>query len=321
MADPLKYFPEAKQKELANLVWTLAAKKTEFYSTACQVSIHRFVSMDARRVVHAKDWITYWRQDGEKENNDEVNRQLGRSVEYFSGECIADVEHFFVAAFIHLVLGPSVTTAAIYGYETLDILVKNPLKNAVHAHTVGENITDAFINGFPNGWRGWLNSARWNYGQAIQAQSGIAFAAELPEGRSSMITPIDDLAVSAARAMDEIRRGIAFLRQAIPPPPKLPKFDNSPPVVCPVGPKPGVPDKEFPLNFNDPNRRSLSAIAKILYGSWDFWPLLWWHNPNISNPNRLKGMKSIRYRERQTYSAEDFKKAKEYAPSWKNFPL
>jgi hypothetical protein len=319
MADPLKYFPEPKQKELANQVWNLAATKKDFYSSVCQVSFHKFVSPDAKRVVHAKDWVTYWRQDGEPENNDKVNTQLGHAPGYYSGECIADVEHFFVASFIHLVIGPSITQVAVFGYETLDTALKKPLLNALDAYNNGNDITDAFIEGFPSGWRGWLNSARWNYGQAMRAQSGIAFAAELIEGRG-LIPGIDDTAVALARAIDEIRRGIVYLRQAIPPPPRLPKFDTTPPGTCPIDRKPGVPDKEFFLDFKDQTKRSLSAIAKTLYGSWDYWPLLWWHNSHIANPNKLQGLKSIRYREKHTYSPEDFRKAKEHAPSWKSFP-
>ncbi len=320
MADPTIHFPEPRQKELAKQVWTLAATKKDFYATICQVSFHRFVTADARQVVHAKDWITYWRQDGDPESNGNVNVQLGHAPDYYSGECIADVEHFFVAAFMHLILGASLTQVGIFGWETLDTALKKPILNAIDAHNHGRNVTDAFVDGFPNGWRGWLNSARWNYGQAIRAQAGIVFASQLMEG-SSMLPIINDPGVAAARAINDIRQGVDYLRKAIPPPPKLPKFDNQPPAVCPIGPKPGVPDKEFILNFADPNRRSLSAIAKLLYGSFDYWPLLWWHNPSIANPNRLKGMRSIRYREKQTYSPNDFQKAKEFAPSWKNFPL
>ena len=85
--------------------------------------------------------------------------------------------------------------------------------------------------------------------------------------------------------------------------------------------KPGVPDKAFTLVFSDPARRSLSAIAKLLYGSHEYWPLLWWHNPGIANPNRLQGLSAIRYREASTYSPADFAAAKAAAPSWKQFPM
>jgi len=320
MADPLKYFPEAKQKALAQQVWTLAATKREFYSTICQANFYRFSTQDARRVVHAKDWLTYWRQDGAPDDNDSVNKQLNHLPGYYSGECIADVEHFFVAAFMHLVIGPSLTQVAIFGYETLDTTLKIPLMKAADAYNHGRDIGDAFFSGFPSGWAGWFNRAKWNYGQAIRAQAGIAFAAELLEGRG-LVPGVDDNAVAMARALDAIRRGVEYLRRAIPPPAKLPKFDDAPPAVCPINPKPGVPDKEFILNFADPNRRSLSAIAKILYGHFDYWPLLFWHNSKIINPNRLKGLRSVRYREKNTYSPDDLRKAKEFAPSWKQFPM
>jgi len=108
-------------------VWELARTKTTFYSTICKVNEYRFNSPDARRVLHAKDWLTYWRQDGSADDNANVNRELGHPADYYSGECIADVEHFFVAAFMEVAIGPSLSQVGFVGWETFDILLKKPV--------------------------------------------------------------------------------------------------------------------------------------------------------------------------------------------------
>jgi hypothetical protein len=320
MADPLKYFFDSKERELVSQVWSLAGKKTEFFSTICKVNQYYFASPDAKRTLHAKDWMTYYRQDGAREDNDTVNRQLGHPPGYYSGEAIADVEHFFVAAFMHVAIGPAITQVGIVGWETFDTLLKRPLMNAMHAYNHNQSVGKAFYDGFPSGLRGWFNSARWNYGQAVRAQSGIAFASELIEGKS-YIPVFGDIPVTLAQATANLRAAVDFVKRAIPAPPKFPNFGDAPAGICPIPPKPGIPDKEFVLNFADPQRRSLSAIAKLLYGGFELWPLLWWHNPQISNPNRLKGLRSIRYRDKHTYSTSDLQAARQAAPSWKNFPM
>jgi|GEM_PF-2185673 len=55
MADPLRYFYDAKQRELADQIWTIAATKTTFYTTVCSMNRYWFNSSDARRLLHAKD--------------------------------------------------------------------------------------------------------------------------------------------------------------------------------------------------------------------------------------------------------------------------
>jgi hypothetical protein len=323
MADPLRFFPEAKQKEMAGQVWQLAASKTQFFSTICSINQYRFLTPDAKRVLHAKDWLTFHRQDGSPEDNDHVNAELGKPIDYYSGECIAEVEHFFVAAFMEVAIGPALTQVGVLGWETFDITLKHPILKAMDAHNNGRSITEAFLDGFPKGLRGWLKSVEWNGGQAIRAQSGIVFGSELIEGKLFLIDPSNQAALTAATAAQKLRDAVNFLERvmASDPPPRLPNLGSAPIGTCPIPPAPGIPDKEFVLDFKDPNKRSLSAVAKIVYGSFDYWPLLWWHNPTIQNPNRLQGMRSIRYREKHTYAPSDFQKAKDAAPSWKNFPL
>lgn len=321
MANPLSYFNDAKQRELASQVWSLAATKQTFYSTICRVNQHRFNSPDAKRVLHAKDWITYWRQDGAPEDNDALNKELGHPTGYFSGEAIADVEHFFVAAFMEVAIGPALTQVGILGWETFDTALKRPILKALEADAQGGDVAAAFFNGFPKGLRGWFDSAKWNYGQAIRAQSGIVFGAELIEGQTAM-PGLGDGAIAIARATKLLRDAVNFVESALAasPPPRSPLLDGSPIGTCPIPPKAGVEDKEFPLDFSDPNKRSLSAIARTVLGSLDLWPLIWWHNPTIKNPNRLKGLTMVRYRELATYSKDDISKAKAAAPTWKNYP-
>ncbi len=323
MANPLRYFYDAKQKEMAAQVWTLAATKTAFFSTICSVNQYRFNTPDGKRVLHAKDWCTYWRQDGAPEDNDAVNRELGKANGYYSGECIAEVEHFFVAAFMEVAIGPALTQVGVVGWETFDIVLKRPVLKALEADVQGRDVPTAFFNGFHGGFQAWFNSVKWNYGQALRAQSGIAFGAELIEGQTS--TPLaGDGAIAIARATAALRDAVNFVERALDtlPPPRLPSFDTTPIGTCPIPYKPITTDKEFKLDFNDPKRRSLSAVSMIVYQTFDLWPLIWWHNPSLaSNPNKLKGLTSVRYREISTYSSAEIKLAKDTAPTWKNYAL
>jgi hypothetical protein len=320
MADPLRYFGDPQERELAREVWDLAAKRTTFYSTICRVNQYRFTSPDAHRLVYAKDWLTYWRQDGGSDDNANVNRQLGHPVGYYSGECIADVEHFFTAAFMGIAIGPSLTQLGSAGWETFDILLKNPVLKAGKAYTLGDDVSKAFFDGFPHGWRGWWTSVKWNYGQLLGTeQSGLVFASELPEGFAGL--PWSQVSVSVAKATTDLHDAVDFVRRELStPPPPSPEGGAPPAGKSPVAPKPGVPVKEFRLDFGDPNKRSLSAIAKGLYGSFDLWPLIWWQNPDISNPNRLQGKRSVRYRDLSTYTSGEIAAAKAAAPTWKNYP-
>jgi len=320
MADPRRYFPEPKQKELAGEVWDLAGRKTGFYSSVCQVNAFRFVSADARRILHGKDWMTHWRQDGGPDDNADVNRELGHTNGYYSGECIADVEHFFVAAFMEIVVGPHLTQVGVWGWETFDILLKGPVLKAVAAQATGRNVGEAFLSGFPSGLKGWFRSVEWNYGQALRAQAGIEFGATTIEGAVSALgMPLD--AGLGVHPVKQLRNAVEVLRRANaevsrgkqPSSPVMPVHSNPA--------NPGTADREFRLDFRDPNKSSLSAIARAVYGALELWPLIWWHNPGIRNPNRLQGLTSVRYRDLGTYSPAEISSAKATAPTWKNFPL
>lgn len=320
MADPLRYFYDSKQREMAAQVWKIAGTKTNFYSTICSINQYRFTSPDAKRVLHAKDWVTYWRQDGAPEDNDAVNRELGKPNGYYSGECIAEVEHFFVAAFMEVAIGPALTQVGVVGWEVFDTTLKRPVLKALEADTKGGDVALAFFGGFHKGLQGWFDSAVWNGGQAIRAQSGIAFGADLIEGQTTM-PMVGDLSIAISRATVGLRDAVDFVQKALASPPP-PRFSGSPIGTCPIPPKPGVSDKEFKLDFNDPKRRSLSAVSMAVYGSFDLWPLIWWHNPSLAaNPNKLKGLTHVRYRELSTYSQADIAAAKAAAPSWKNYAL
>ncbi len=322
MANPLRYFYEAKQKEMAAQIWDLASSKSTFYSTICSINQKRFLTSDARRVLHAKDWCTYWRQDGEPENNDAVNRELGHPNGYYSGECIAEVEHFYVAAFMEIAIGPGLTQIGVVGWETFDITLKRPLMEAYKAHDDGRNVSEAFFGGFHGGLQAWFNSIKWNYGQVARAQSGLAFGAEILEGRPILL-PVDP-AVALAEATVKLRDAINFIEKvrSEPLPTKLPSFDKAPIGTCPIPYKPATPDKEFKLDYNDPKRRSLSAVSMAVYQTFDLWPLIWWHNPSLAaNPNKLKPLTAVRYRDLSTYTQTEIKLAKDTAPTWKNYAL
>jgi hypothetical protein len=66
---------------------------------------------------------------------------------------------------------------------------------------------------------------------------------------------------------------------------------------------------------------TLSGLAKVAYGSYDLWPLLWDANRAVigSNPNLLKPGTKLRVPPRSSFSGPQIANARRRAPSWKTF--
>lgn len=66
---------------------------------------------------------------------------------------------------------------------------------------------------------------------------------------------------------------------------------------------------------------TLSGLAKVAYGSYDLWPLLWDANRAAigSNPNRLKPGTKLHVPKRQSFSAPQIANARRRAPSWQTY--
>lgn len=74
---------------------------------------------------------------------------------------------------------------------------------------------------------------------------------------------------------------------------------------------------------SDPNRSSLSGIAKAQYGDFNLWPLIFDLNKHKigSNPNRITPGMKLLLLPLQRYTAGELADARRRAPSWRNYPL
>jgi hypothetical protein len=81
--------------------------------------------------------------------------------------------------------------------------------------------------------------------------------------------------------------------------------------------------KTIEVAKSDPNRATLSGIAKKEYGSWELWPLLWDLNKDKigQNPNRLAQGLKLLVLPLARYTAQEQADAKRRAPTWKNYPM
>ena len=69
--------------------------------------------------------------------------------------------------------------------------------------------------------------------------------------------------------------------------------------------------------------QSLSALSKQLYGTFEYWPLLWDLNPQAvrnGNPNRTIPGAIVKYLPLTAYKPAQLADAKKRFPTWKNYP-
>jgi hypothetical protein len=73
---------------------------------------------------------------------------------------------------------------------------------------------------------------------------------------------------------------------------------------------------------SDPNRSSLSGIARTQYGDFNLWPLVFDLNKDKigSDPNRIKPGMKLLLLPLQRYTAAELADARRRAPSWRNYP-
>lgn len=107
MTTPKEYFDNPREAELAEKVWILSAKlpgKYELHSTNDWFANAKWPWVNTR-IIYARDWITYYREDDGVGGIHSVNSQLGGTN--FTAKEIGNVEHFYVAAMTGSLGGPA----------------------------------------------------------------------------------------------------------------------------------------------------------------------------------------------------------------------
>lgn len=106
MTTPKEYFDNAREAELADRVWRLSAtlpRNYELHSTNQWFASAEWPWIN-RRIIYARDWMTYYREADGNGGTTSVNAQLG-GTDYTAAE-IGNVEHFYVAAMTGSLGGP-----------------------------------------------------------------------------------------------------------------------------------------------------------------------------------------------------------------------
>ncbi len=106
------------------------------------------------------------------------------------------------------------------------------------------------------------------------------------------------------------------------------KFFSTDPEVLPAAPTRPKPKAPAPPKANGPTvtvqpGQSLSAISKLLYNSFEYWPLLWDLNPHAvknGNPNRTIPGSVLKYKPLSSYTPAQLADARKRFPTWKNYP-
>jgi hypothetical protein len=106
MPTPGAYFDDPKESELADRVWAISATlpgKWELHST------HEALNNSAlpwlnKRIIYARDWITYYRELDSDGGVRSLNQALGGT--HYTAEQIGNVEHFYVSALLGTLGGP-----------------------------------------------------------------------------------------------------------------------------------------------------------------------------------------------------------------------
>lgn len=106
MATPKEYFDNPREADLAERVWQLSATlpgKYELHSTNEWFGNAKWPWVN-KRIIYARDWITYYRELDGVGGVQQVNAQLGGTN--FTADEIGNVEHFYVAAMTGSLGGP-----------------------------------------------------------------------------------------------------------------------------------------------------------------------------------------------------------------------
>ncbi len=106
MTTPKEYFDNPREADLADRVWRISATlpgKYELHSTN-EWFAEAWWPWVNKRIIYARDWITYYREADSTGGTHAVNAQLGGTD--FNAEEIGNVEHFYVAAMTGSIGGP-----------------------------------------------------------------------------------------------------------------------------------------------------------------------------------------------------------------------
>lgn len=130
MTTPKEYFDNPREADLAERVWSTSATlpgKYELHSTNEWFGNAEWPWVN-KRMIYARDWITYYRESDGVGGTHSLNAQLGGTD--FTAEEIANVEHFYVAAMTGSIGGPvggvALNVIASVGWE----LVIGPIRIA-----------------------------------------------------------------------------------------------------------------------------------------------------------------------------------------------
>jgi hypothetical protein len=114
--NPGEYLSNKREAELADRVWQIALKQPQ--RTYNDV-IHKYFSSLPwvnQNMIKARDWITYYRELDGDGGIRSVNNQFVPVTDYTAIE-IGNVEHFYVAAFMYSLGGP---TDPLWALVTVD---------------------------------------------------------------------------------------------------------------------------------------------------------------------------------------------------------
>lgn len=113
---PGDFLSKAREAELANQVWIMAQKQaTEKYNDDIHRAMAENLSWVNQNMIRARDWITYYRELDGDGGIRSVNSQLNNTN--YTAEEIGNVEHFYVAAMMYSLGGP---TNPLWALVTVD---------------------------------------------------------------------------------------------------------------------------------------------------------------------------------------------------------
>jgi hypothetical protein len=106
MPTPKEYFDDPREADLADRVWTKSAQLPGHWELQWgnEIFINAKWPWLNKRIIWARDWITYQREYDGLGGTHSLNAQFGTD---FNAIEIADVEHFYVAAVFGTIGGPA----------------------------------------------------------------------------------------------------------------------------------------------------------------------------------------------------------------------
>ncbi|MCW5963731.1 MAG: hypothetical protein KIT83_06820 [Bryobacterales bacterium] len=291
MPEPTRYFADPVERELAEETWKVAANPDRdpaytWYPPHEQMKLVATSDFE-RRVITARNWITAMRD---------------QELYYGNGKKgIDNVKGYY--QYVH----------------KRDIAINNTqIANVEHFYT------NAMITLFGGDFYILLNGGTLVYEVVLQPLAVMVGNLSLAKGWNNLknnwkqlVGPDKD---GATFALQGKRYAQIDIQQFFNTDPELrPPSPTRPPVQKPE-PPPAAGPKTVPVRPG----HSLSAISKELYGTFEYWPLLWDLNPKAvrnGNPNRIIVGSTLQYKPLSAYTPAQLADAKKRFPTWKNYPL